>query len=385
MKNFKVAGFPLPLYVLILALTAACMFTGCVPKSLVPAFLVLMVFGEGLNAIGNNVPVVKTYLGGSVICILGSAILTAGGLIPEQTLETLDYFVNDSGFLIFYIAALICGSLFNIDRNLLLRATVKLLPVAVISLSMGILLSGIMGIILGEGFWGGILYIGVPMTSGGMTAGTVPLSAMYSQALGVEAADVLTKMAPATVLGNCVAIIFGGLLNNFGKKHPETTGNGVLVNDGKTVKKTPPLKPTFASLCTGMIIAFAFYQLAQVCSCDPDVCVDDHCGRACEGNRHHVRRAGGCSKRVGAVCHQELDGGGTCGDRFYPDRSEYNFKDSDTVISDHGGAHRGDHYVYGVSSWKACRLFPTGISHRSGDVYNKYGWFRQCSCFEQCT
>ena len=170
MKDFKVAGFPLPLYVLILALTAACMFTGCVPKSLVPAFLVLMVFGEGLNAIGNNVPVVKTYLGGSVICILGSAILTAGGLIPEQTLETLDYFVNDSGFLIFYIAALICGSLFNIDRNLLLRATVKLLPVAVISLSMGILLSGIMGIILGEGFWGGILYIGVPMTSGGMTA-----------------------------------------------------------------------------------------------------------------------------------------------------------------------------------------------------------------------
>ena len=111
MKDFKVAGFPLPLYVLILALTAACMFTGCVPKSLVPAFLVLMVFGEGLNAIGNNVPVVKTYLGGSVICILGSAILTAGGLIPEQTLETLDYFVNDSGFLIFYIAALICGIL----------------------------------------------------------------------------------------------------------------------------------------------------------------------------------------------------------------------------------------------------------------------------------
>ena len=179
-------------------------------------------------------------------------------------IEREDYFVNDSGFLIFYIAALICGSLFNIDRNLLLRATVKLLPVAVISLSMGILLSGIMGIILGEGFWGGILYIGVPMTSGGMTAGTVPLSAMYSQALGVEAADVLTRMAPATVLGNCVAIIFGGLLNNFGKKHPETTGNGVLVNDGKTVKKTPPLKPTFASLCTGMIIAFAFYQIGAI-------------------------------------------------------------------------------------------------------------------------
>ena len=78
MKDFKVAGFPLPLYVLILALTAACMFTGCVPKSLVPAFLVLMVFGEGLNAIGNNVPVVKTYLGGSVMVMVEPAIASPG-------------------------------------------------------------------------------------------------------------------------------------------------------------------------------------------------------------------------------------------------------------------------------------------------------------------
>lgn len=260
----KIIGLPLPLYLAVLALTIGCMAAGCVPKSLVPAFLVLMVFGEGLNTIGNSVPVVRTYLGGSVICILGAAAIEAAGLVPQQTYETLDYFVNDSGFLIFYIAALITGSLFNIDRNLLIRATVKLLPVAVLSLAVGILLSGVFGIFLGEGFWGGILYVGVPMTSGGMTAGTVPLSAIYSQTLGVDASEVLTKMAPATVLGNCVAIVFGGLLNNFGKTHPGVTGNGTLVNDGHPVKPTPPMKPTFALLCTGMIIAFAFYQLGAL-------------------------------------------------------------------------------------------------------------------------
>lgn len=264
MKEMKILGLPLPLYLLVLVLTIACMVAGCVPNSLVPAFLVLMVFGEGLNTIGKTVPVVKTYLGGSVICILGTAAIQAAGIIPQQTYETLDYFVNDSGFLVFYIAALITGSLFNIDRNLLLRATVKLLPIAVMSLAVGVLVSGLFGILLGDGFWGGILYIGVPMTSGGMTAGTVPLSSMYSQALGVDAADVLTKMAPATVLGNIVSIIYGGLLNNYGQKHPEVTGNGVLVNDGKPVKKTPPMKPTFANLCTGMVIAFAFYQLGAL-------------------------------------------------------------------------------------------------------------------------
>ena len=57
-----ILGMPLGLYLGVLALTSVCMYMGCVPKSLVPAFLVLMVFGEGLNAIGNTVPVGKTYL-----------------------------------------------------------------------------------------------------------------------------------------------------------------------------------------------------------------------------------------------------------------------------------------------------------------------------------
>lgn len=262
--GIKILGMPMNLYLIVLLLTLACMFTGCIPKGLVPAFLVLMVIGEGLNTIGNTLPVVKTYLGGSVICILGSAALYALGVIPEQTIETMDFFVNSSGFLIFYISALITGSLFNIDRNLLLRATVKLLPVAVASLAVGLLVSGIFGVIMWGNFWNGILFLGVPMTSGGMTAGTVPLSGIYAEALGIEASAALTKMAPATVLGNCVAIVFGGLLNNFGKTHPKTTGNGMLVNDGKPVKKTPPMKPTFALLCTGMVIALAFYQLGAI-------------------------------------------------------------------------------------------------------------------------
>lgn len=230
--TLRVLGMPLRLYLLVFLLTAACMAFGCIPKGLVPAFFVLMVFGEGLNTIGNTIPVIRSYLGGSVICILGAALIT--------------------------------GSLFNIDRNLLLRATIKLLPVAVLSLSVGILTSGIFGILLGDGFLEGILFLGVPMTSGGMTAGTVPLSGIYAQALGISASETLTRMAPATVLGNCIAIIYGGLLNNFGRSHPGLTGNGVLVNDGKPVKKTPPMKPTFALLCTGMVIAFAFYQLGAL-------------------------------------------------------------------------------------------------------------------------
>lgn len=264
-KKTKVAGFPLPLYLGILALVAACMYTGCLPGGLVGGMIVLMVLGEGLNVIGNSVPVVKTYLGGSVICILGAAVIRLVGLIPEETHQILDQFVNHQGFLVFYISALITGSLFNIDRDLLLRATVKLLPTAVLSLAVGVTLSGILGMFMGDSFMEGILYIGIPMTSGGMTAGSVPLSEMYSSVLGTNAGEILTRIAPATVLGNCVAIVFGGLANNLGERRPKLTGNGRLVNDGHEVKPRPPMKPTFALLCTGLIISLAFYQLGALC------------------------------------------------------------------------------------------------------------------------
>ena len=112
--------------------------------------------------------------------------------------------------------------------------------------------------VMGDSFLEGILYIGIPMTSGGMTAGAVPLSAMYSSVLGTDAGQILTRIAPATVLGNCVAIIFGGLANNIGERKPSLTGNGCLVNDGHEVKKQPPMKPTFALLCTGLSFQWHF-------------------------------------------------------------------------------------------------------------------------------
>lgn len=264
-KANTIAGFSIPLYLGILALVVVCMYMDCLPAGLVGGMIALMVLGEGLNFLGNHTPVVKTYLGGSVICILGAAVIQALGLIPEQTHEILDNFVNKEGFLVFYISALITGSLFNIDRGLLIRATVKLFPTAVISLAVGVILSGLLGMVMGDSFLEGILYIGIPMTSGGMTAGAVPLSAMYSSVLGTDAGQILTRIAPATVLGNCVAIIFGGLANNIGERKPSLTGNGCLVNDGHEVKKQPPMKPTFALLCTGLIISMAFYELGALC------------------------------------------------------------------------------------------------------------------------
>ncbi|MBS6518773.1 MAG: 2-hydroxycarboxylate transporter family protein [Clostridium sp.] len=265
MEQTRSGAIRLP-YLLTLLLVTVCMYTGCLPNGLAGALILLMVLGAGLNTLGNTIPVVKTYLGGSVVCILGAAALQAAGIFPQDVYEMVDSFVNDQGFLIFYISALITGSLFNIDRDLLIRATVKLLPTALISLAAGVLTTGILGLFMGHSFLEGILFIGIPMTSGGMTAGAVPLSGMYASALGTDAGEILTRIAPATVLGNCVAIVFGGLANNLGDRKPSLTGNGRLVNDGTKTPQRIPMKPSIPQLSKGLIISLAFYELGALCN-----------------------------------------------------------------------------------------------------------------------
>ena len=173
-------------------------------------------------------------------------------------MATVDAFVNDQGFLVLYIAALITGSLFSIDRGLLLKGAVRILPVSIAAVFAGALVCGGMGVLMGQGFWDAILFILVPMTSGGMTAGTVPLSQVYSAQLGVDAGVILTRMAPATVLGNCIAIVYASLANTLGCKKPQWTGNGRLVNDGQPAPLQAPLKPTLEQLAGGMTLSLAF-------------------------------------------------------------------------------------------------------------------------------
>ena len=254
-----IAGLPLPLYLIALALAAACLLADSLPANMVGAFFFLMMLGEGLNCLGNTLPVVRTYLGGSVFCVFGGALLAYAGLIPAPAMTTLTAFVNDYGFLTLYICGLITGSLFNIDRKLLLHASLKLLPVALASIAAGVLVCGLLGVLLGDGFWDNVLYIAVAMTSGGMTAGAVPLSEIYSVQLGIPAADALNRLAPATVLGNCIALIFAGLLKDSGVKHPAWTGNGHLVNDGKPVEKIPVTPLTLEKLTAGFLLSLAFY------------------------------------------------------------------------------------------------------------------------------
>ena len=263
MNRIKIYEMGLPHYLGIFTAVFAAMLLGWLPGGMLGAFLVMMVFGGLFNLIGNHTPIVKTYLGGgAIVCIFASAILVYAGVIPESVVINVNGFMNTTGFLNFYIAALITGSILGMNRSLLLRAAIRFLPVALCAMAMGCVLVGLVGAVLGYGFVDAIMYVAIPMMGGGMGAGVVPLSGMYAEALGVESGVLMSRMIPASTLGNVTAIVMAGVLARVGQAIPAINGQGKLMRkDHEDLSEGEALPQDVKLMGMGMVTAMTFYLL----------------------------------------------------------------------------------------------------------------------------
>lgn len=264
--SIKISGIPLPIYLAFTAVTAVSIAMKWLPSGMIGALLVMMIFGGLFNIIGNNLPIVKTFLGGgAIVCIFASAALVYTGLIPENVVENVDQFMNKTGFLNFYIAALITGSILGMDRSLLLKAAVRFLPVALCAMTVAILSVGAVGALVGYGFVDAVMYVAIPMMGGGMGAGVVPLSGMYAEALHTDSAAVISRMIPASTLGNVMAIVGAGLLAKLGDVKPGLTGNGRLMrNHNSEMNEKKNSSVSLEELGIGMITAMFFFLLGVI-------------------------------------------------------------------------------------------------------------------------
>lgn len=264
--RIEISGIALPIYLAIAALVFVTMYLGILPDGMIGAFAVMMVFGGLFNVVGNNLPIVKTYLGGgAIVCIFASAFLVYFGVIPQRVVDNVNSFMNSTGFLNFYITALITGSILGMNRKLLLKAAVRFLPVAICAMTVAILAVGVVGAVTGYGFAEAIMYIAIPMMGGGMGAGVVPLPGMYAEALGQDSAVLISQIIPASTLGNVSAIVGACLLAKLGSAKPSLTGNSQLMRKSDdSMKETIDNKPDYQMLGIGLILAMTFYILGVV-------------------------------------------------------------------------------------------------------------------------
>ncbi|MFV0503442.1 MAG: 2-hydroxycarboxylate transporter family protein [Lachnospirales bacterium] len=234
MKNYKIMGIKLPAYLAILAVILVAIQFDSLPGGMIGAFAFMMVVGAILDVIGNNTPIVKTFFGGgAIVIIFGSSALVYFNIIPVSVTENVTTFMKSGGFLDFYIAALITGSMLGMNKKLLIKASARYLPCILGGFIMALIFVVLGGLAFGQSPSESIAYIGIPIMGGGMGAGAVPIAEVFSSTMGVPADEILSKLVPAVALGNAIAIVFGGLLNRLGKKYPSLTGNGKLMETGE--------------------------------------------------------------------------------------------------------------------------------------------------------
>lgn len=244
MKDTKIAGLSLPIFFSVALVVLLGVVTGKLPTGMVGAFAVLMVLGGLLGFIGDRTPIVKSFLGGgAIVIIFGTAAMVYFGIIPEKVTQIVKVFMESgnikgaedavvgfkTGFLDFYIAALITGSILGMNRDLLINAAVRFIPTIIGGVVAALGAVAIVGALVGFGAKDAIVYVGIPIMGGGMGAGAVPIAEIFAGPMGQETSQILSKLVPAVAIGNAVAIVFGGLLNKLGKSKPSLSGDGKLL------------------------------------------------------------------------------------------------------------------------------------------------------------
>ncbi len=229
-SEFKIQNLPAWLFGIAFVVVIVAMFFDALPDNMIGAFAVMIAIGGVMGLIGSRVPILKDYLGGPpIVAIFGTAALDFYGIIPSGSANTVAEFMNEGGFLAFYIAALITGSILGMDSKLLVYAGARYALPLFAGLFGSMILVGIVGGLIGYGWQDAIAYLAMPIMGGGMGAGAVPMSEIYSEFLGVEVSEVLSILVPALALGNLFAIVTAGLLNQLGKVRPSLTGEGQLI------------------------------------------------------------------------------------------------------------------------------------------------------------
>ena len=275
-KTLRLYGMPWQVFAIFSAIVVAAVWMGKLPPGMIGAFPIMIIIGVIFNEIGERVPILNSYLGGGAITtIFGTAALVYFNVLPEKTITIIDNFFDPGGFLNFYIAALITGSILGMNRKLLVKAAVRYFPAIIGGVIFSLGLVWIVGAVTGYGGMQAMLFIGIPIMGGGMGAGAVPLSQVFGDSMQVDSGGILSIMIPAVALGNAMSVVAGGLLNRLGKKRPGISGDGQLMvlsgNETTAIQITEEVQAkrdniSLDKLAMGLMISCSFYAFGMIVS-----------------------------------------------------------------------------------------------------------------------
>lgn len=265
MKTIQISGIPLLPYCLAAFTLVLAAYLELMPNGLIGAFAFLMASGALLAYVGDHCPILKDYLGGApLLCIFGAAASVYFSILPDSIEQNVSNFMRGGGFLNFYIAGLISGSILGMDPVLLRRAGVRYIFPLVGGVLCAMCATSLLGLLLLYGWKETLMFVCFPIIGGGMGAGAVPMSEIVSSIhVEMDAGTALSRFVPALALGNVFAIVTAGFLDKLGQRFPKLTGNGVLMQ-GFEIEEKPSHTYPIDSLGVGLFFACVFYVAGQI-------------------------------------------------------------------------------------------------------------------------
>ena len=229
----RIASMPIVLYVIMAGVVLTAAATGTLEANIVTGFAVTILIGGLFIWLGNRVPVIRDYGLPTVLCTFAPATLVYFGLLPEGLVTVVSTFVDEQGFLDFFVIAIITGSILGMPRALLIKAGPRFAVPLIGGLAVTFVVIGLVALLFGRGFFEGMLLVAAPIMAGGIGLGALPMSEMYGARTGLGADAFMGDLMSVVVLANVFCIIFAGLLNGLGKKRPAWflgfSGNGDLL------------------------------------------------------------------------------------------------------------------------------------------------------------
>lgn len=226
--EWRIGIIPLPIFALLGTVILALLAKGKLTPELNTAIGVLAFFGFAFAEIGKRIPLINRIGGAAILATFVPSALAYYKILPAGVVKVTKDFIDQSNLMYVFLAAIIVGSIFSMDRRLLVSGFLKIFaPLAAGSLAAAAVGTA-MGVALGMSAYQTFFYVVVPIMAGGIGEGAIPLSIGYGAILGLPQGDVFATIMPSVALGGLVSVLFAGILNAAAPKYPRLSGDGRL-------------------------------------------------------------------------------------------------------------------------------------------------------------
>ncbi|HEX5378591.1 MAG TPA: 2-hydroxycarboxylate transporter family protein [Phenylobacterium sp.] len=228
LMEFRIGVIPAPVFLVLIALVAGFVAADKVPSDILMNIAMLSLGGFACAEIGKRIPLIRQMGAAAIFATFVPSYLVFSHILPDPVVASITEFTKASNFLYLFIAAIIVGSIFGMDRRVLVSGFLKIFaPLALGSVVAGLVGMGV-GTALGLDPKHTLFFVIIPIMAGGVGEGAIPLSVGYGQILHMASGDLLAELLPAVMFGSLTAILLSGGLNLLGKRLPHLTGEGQL-------------------------------------------------------------------------------------------------------------------------------------------------------------